>query len=291
VADLNGDPGLDVVTANYGNASVSVLLNTNGVDPPPLPPSMTVGDASTAEGHAGTHTATFTVSLSSVSTGPVTINYATTNDTATANGDYQFASGSLSFAPGETSKTITVQVKGDRVAESNETFLVNLSGASGATLADGQGVGMIVDDEPRISISDVSKKEGNSGTTSFVFTVTLSVAYDAPVTVDYATANGTAKTGDNDYVAKSGHLTFAPGQTSKTISISVKGDKKNEAHETFFLNLGNANAGLIDDGQGLGTILNDDAARRADRWYAFSWAAIEDAMDDFLSFGRRRRGR
>ena len=149
-------------------------------------------------------------------------------------------------------------VNGDRVGEPNETFLVNLSGATGgAVIIDGQGVGTIVDDEPRISISDVARTEGNSGTTLFVFTVTLSAASDVPVTVNFATANGTAKAGE-DYDAKSGTLTFAPGETSKTITIVVKGDKKKEANETFFVNLSGAVGALILDGQGLGTILDDD---------------------------------
>jgi hypothetical protein len=291
VADLNGDPGLDLVTANYANASVSVLLNTNGVDPPPPPPSMSIDDVTIAEGNTGTRSAIFTVALSSAAAGPVTVAYATANGSATANGDYQTTTGTLSFAPGDSSKTITVLVKGDRVAESDETFVVNLSGASGATIADGQGVGTIVDDDPRISISDVTKKEGNSGTTRFVFTVSLSSAAESRVTVDYATANGTARKNDNDYVAKSGKLTFAPGETSKTVTILVKGDTKNEADESFFVNLANAKGALIEYDQGEGTILNDDRVRRNLSWLAFDWDGLNDAIDDFLSSGRRRRGR
>jgi Calx-beta domain len=83
---------------------------------------------------------------------------------------------------------------------------------------------------PAISISDVTKAEGTKGkTTLFTFTVTLSVAYDQQVTMSFATANGTETTGDGDYVAQSGTLTFAPGETTKTITIKVKGDSKREA--------------------------------------------------------------
>jgi hypothetical protein len=115
-----------------------------------------------------------------------------------------------------------VLVNGDRFAEPNETFVVNLSNPTNATIADGQGQGTVVDDEPRISISDVTKSEGRKGqTTVFTFTVTLSAAYDQAVTMSYQTVNGTAKTSDNDYVAKSGTLTFAPSQTTKTITIEV----------------------------------------------------------------------
>jgi hypothetical protein len=117
-----------------------------------------------------------------------------------------------------------------------------------------------VDDEPRISISDVTKAEGRKGkTTLFTFTVTLSAAYDQPVTMSYRTVNGTATTSDNDYIAKTGTLTFAPGETIKTITIEVKGDSKKEANETFYLDLfGLSTNALFTKNRGLGTILNDD---------------------------------
>src|SRR5262249_3360868 len=156
--------------------------------------------------------------------------------------------------------TITVLVNGDRLAEANETFAVNLSAPTNATIADGQGVGTIVDDEPRISISDVSKKEGKKNqTTQFTFTVTLSAAYDQSVTMSFRTVDGTAKASDGDYVARTGTLTFLPGQTTKTITIEVKGDSKKEADEDFFLELfANSSNSLFTNTRGIGTILNDD---------------------------------
>ena len=156
--------------------------------------------------------------------------------------------------------TITVPVLGDRLPEPDETFFVSLSGATNATIADGQGVGPIVDNEPRIRISDFTKAEGRRGkTTIFTFTVTLSVPYDQPVTMSFSTLNGTATTGDNDYVATSGTLTFKPGETTKTLTIEVKGDAKKEANETFYLDLfGNSLNTLFTKSRGIGTILNDD---------------------------------
>src|SRR5205823_2490212 len=139
-------------------------------------------------------------------------------------------------APGETSKTITVLVNGDRRGEPDETFSLSLSAATNATIADAQGLGTILDDEPRITISDVSGLEGNAGTVAFTFTVSLSAAYDAPVTVHYATANGSATAG-SDYQAVSGTLTFAPGQTSQSVTVLVNGDRLGEANETFRVNL------------------------------------------------------
>src|SRR4029077_18885375 len=123
-----------------------------------------------------------------------------------------------------------------------------------------QGVGTIVDDEPRISISDVTKLEGKKNqTTLFTFTVTLSAAYDQAVTMSFRTTDGTAKTSDGDYIAKAGTLILAPGATTKTITIEVKGDNKREADETFYLDLfGNSGNSLFTKDRGIGTILNDD---------------------------------
>jgi hypothetical protein len=144
--------------------------------------------------------------------------------------------------------------------EPNETFVVNLSSPTNAVIADGQGVGTIRDDEPRISIGDVTKKEGNGKkTTLFTFTVTLSAAYDQAVTMSFQTVNGTATTSNGDYVAKTGTLTFAPGETSKTITIEVKSDNKREANETFYVDLfGLSGNSLFTKNRGVGTILNDD---------------------------------
>jgi hypothetical protein len=223
-------------------------------------PWVTLGDGTATEGNTGTTVMTFTVSLSSAYDLPITVNYATSGGSASAGSDYRAASGSLTIPAGQTTGTISVLVNGDRLAEPDETFVVNLSGATSATIADGQGVGTILDDEPRISISDVSKSEGRKGkTTLFTFTVSLSSAYDQAVTMSFRTVNGTAKTSDQDYIARTGTLTFAPGETTKTITIVVNGDSKMETDETLFVDLfGNSSNALFTKNRGLGTILNDD---------------------------------
>jgi len=120
-------------------------------------------------------------------------------------------------------------------------------------------VGSIADDEPRISISNVTKAEGKNRKTLFTFTVTLSAASDQPVTMSYRTVNGAATTSDSDYIAKTGTLTFAPGETTKTITIEVKGDRRREANETFYLDLfDNSGNSSFSKNRGIGTILNDD---------------------------------
>ncbi len=255
VADLDRDGAPDVATANYGSNTISVLLNGGS----PLP-ALRVGDVTVTEGNAGTRTATFTVTLSAASGRPVTVAYATADGTAAAGRDYQAASGTLTFAPGETRKTVTVLVTGDRLPEPDETFAVNLSNPTDATIADGQGVGTVVDDEPRISISDVTQSEGKKNrTTQFTFTVTLSAAYDQAVTMSFQTVNGSATPSDGDFVGKTGTLIFAPGETTKTITVEVKGDSKKEPDEYFFLDLfGNGSNSLLVKNRGTGWILNDD---------------------------------
>ncbi|MBC7818680.1 MAG: hypothetical protein IAG10_17460 [Planctomycetaceae bacterium] len=187
-------------------------------------PRISVNNVTVTEGNTGSVNAVFTVTLSHASDEAVTVAFATANGTAGAGSDYTAASGNVIVPAGQLSQTFAIAVKGDRLAEPNETFFVNLGSPTNATITDGQGMGTIVDNEPRISISDVSKSEGRKGnTTLFTFTVTLSAAYDQPVTMSYRTVNGTATTVDSDYLAKTGTLTFAPGETMKTITITVKG--------------------------------------------------------------------
>jgi len=256
------DSEVTLISAYAINDHGVILADGYLLTPIPDPPTLRITDApAVTEGNTGTRPATFTVTLSAASTQTVTVAYATSDGGgATAGRDYQATSGTLTFAPGETRKTISVQVIGDRTPESNETFVVNLSNPTNAIIAGSQGIGTIADDEPRISITDVAKKEGKKGqTTLFTFTVTLSAAYDQAVTMSYRTVDGTATTSDNDYVAKTGTLTFAPGQTTKTITIEVKGDSKKEADETFYLDLtGLSSNGLFTKNRGIGTILNDD---------------------------------
>ena len=227
-------------------------------------PSLSINDVTVAEGDSGTTPATFTVTLSAASSFTVTVNYATADNTATSPSDYQSTSGTLTFNPGETTKPVTVLVNGDTTFEQSESFFVNLSSPTNATILDGQGVGTITNDDPppltpTLFISDVSIAEGNSGTSTATFTVNLSPASGGTVTVDFATANGTATIAGNDYQSATGMLTFNPGDTSKPINVTINGDTLVEPDETFFVNLTNATGGAaIGDAQGQGTIQNDD---------------------------------
>src|SRR5262249_38609488 len=200
----------------------------------------------------------FTVTLTPASSQTVTVAYGTSDGTATAGSDYTTTTGTLTFTPGATTRTIVVPVLGDTIDEANETFFVNLSTPVNATISTAQGTGTIVDNDaaPSIRISDVSVTEGNSGTTTATVNVTLSAASGQTVRVNYATANGTASS--TDYVAASGTLTFAPGVTSLPINVSIVGDTLNEANETVNVNLSGATNATIADSQGVITITNDD---------------------------------
>src|SRR5207247_644903 len=225
-------------------------------------PTIVISDVSANEGNAGPTPFVFTVTLSNASSQTVTVQYATADGTATvADTDYIAASGTVTFLPGQTSQPVTVTVNGDTKFEPNETFFVNLTLPTNATISDGQGQGTIVNDDtqPTIAISDVSANEGNAGPTPFVFTVTLSNASSQTVTVQYATADGTATVADTDYFAASGTVTFLPGQTSQPVTVIVNGDTKFESNESLFVNLTLPTNATISDGQGQGTIVNDDA--------------------------------
>lgn len=221
-------------------------------------PTIAINDVSAPEGNAGTSPATFSVTLSAASSVSVTVHYATANGTATAPADYATASGTLTFVPGETAKPLVVAVQGDTLDEPNEAFGVNLSSPSNATIGDGAGAGTIADDDPAptLRIDDQTAVEGDTGTTTMTFNVVLSGASGQTITVQYATANGSATA--TDYVTASGTLTFAAGDTSKQLTVSVRGDTVDEPNETFSVNLSNPSSVVIADGTGVGTITDDD---------------------------------
>ena len=223
------------------------------------PRALRIGNVRQGEGNSGFAPFAFPVTLSPASTGTVTVRYGTGNSSATAGSDYTAVPSTLlTFTPGQTSKTVVVNVKGDTTKEVNEKFVVNLTTPNGATIAKSQGIGTVVnDDGPVLRISNASKAEGQTGVSAFTFTVTLTPASTSSATVNYATVNGTATAG-SDYTATSGVLTFGVGQTSKTLTVNVKGDTVKEADETFLVKLSNASGTTIFRPQGVGTITNDD---------------------------------
>ena len=180
------------------------------VNDDPLP-ALAIAEVSGPEGQAGTSPAVFTVTLTPASGQGVTVGFATADGTATAGSDYVAQSGTLTFAPGVTTRTIAVAVSGDTTYEPDETFGVTLSSPTAATVTTAVATGTIANDDsvPTIAIADASGPEGNSGTTPFALAVTLSNASAEPITVAYATSDATALAG-SDYQAQAGTLTFGP---------------------------------------------------------------------------------
>jgi uncharacterized protein (TIGR03437 family) len=273
---INGDAAVELdetFFVNLTNVSGATVADSQAVGTIQNDdfPSLSLNDVSQNETNAGTTIFTFTVSLSApASTGGVKFDIATADDTATiANSDYQPRTLTSQTIPeGSSNYTFAVTVNGDVAIEPNETFFVNVTNLSGATAADTHGIGTIQnDDSPTLTIGDVSQSETNSGNTSFTFTVTSSLPAPASgITFDIATADGTAHDGaasteDNDYVMRSlTAQTIAPGATTYTFAVTVTGDTLVEPDETFVVNLSNVANASVGDGQGLGTIQNDDNA-------------------------------
>jgi hypothetical protein len=220
------------------------------------------------EGDTGTTNATITVRLSAATGRTVTVDFFTSGESALSGRDFQPTSGSLTFAPGTTTQHVNVPINGDLLNEAEEVFRLVLSNPVGAVVSTGRGITIADDDEPpAASISDVSVLEGNSGLVDAVFNVTLSAPSGEVVAIEYEMANGTA-TGIIDYIPQERikfpiSVAFNPGETSKTVTVQVIGDTKAEADETFFVNLrdpfpATVPSATIKDGQGIGTILNDD---------------------------------
>jgi len=263
--NVNGDTMTETnetFFVNLTNATNATIADNQGlgtITNDDAPPSITISDVTQNEGNAGSAACVFLVTLSNPSASTVTVDFATANGSATAGSDYTAANSTLNFAPGVLTQPITVNVTGDLTSEPNETFFVNLTNPTNASIADNQGLGTIVNDDgiPSITITDVTQIEGNTGTGAFTFTVMLSNPSASTVTVDFATADGTA-IGGSDYSATNGTLTFAPTVVTQTIIVTVNGDITAEPDETFFVNLTNATNASIADNQGLGIITNDD---------------------------------
>ena len=218
--------------------------------------SISIADVTRTEANAGLQAATFTVTISPAPAATVTVNFATANGTAAAGQDYNPASGTLTFAAGVTTRTLIVNVAGDTIDEDDETFHVLLSGASSGTITDGDALGLIVDNDlSRISIADTSVAEGPGAAATFA--ITLTTPNSRPVTVNWSTVDATAIAG-LDYVAGAGSVTFAPGETSKAISVAVLNDSLDEANEAFGVNLTNPVNATISRTRANGTIGDDD---------------------------------
>ena len=263
VEDINNtegdgvDEGRDTLTGveSLVFADKGVIDLTEGL-------TLSINNLSQTEGSETDTRFDFTVSLSAASLKPVSVNYSILGGTATAGTDFTTAANVLNFAPNETEKTISVLVKADTLVETNETFSVQLSNPVGADLAQATGAGTIQnDDQAKVSIASLQMPEGNGGSPKAVLTVSLSAPSSQPVTVNYATANGTALAG-RDYTGQTGLVTFQAGTTTQTISIPLTGDSEVEPDETFTVKLSKPQQATLDPNAATATVTlqNDDEA-------------------------------
>jgi len=253
------DETLAINLTNASNATIAKTTGTVTILNDDALANISVGDVVLVEGNDGSSNATFTVSLTTASSKPITIDFTTVDGTAIAGEDFVGVNGTLEFAPGETNKTIEVAVLGDKIDEIDEAFTIHLANPSNADILNNNGTGIITNDDlpPTITVQDLTLVEGDSGSREATFTLALDATSDKEITIDYSTVDGTAIAGD-DYEAIAGTLTFAPGEISKIVSVLVNSDTLDELDEAFFLQLDNAVNSVIDRDQVTVTITNDD---------------------------------
>ena len=258
---------------NLANNSATTLTTIEPVV------SLSISDAAIGEGDTGFTNILFRILLPVVSRVPVVVSFTTSDGTATAGSDYLPTNGTITFAPGEISKTISVPVRGDAGPETNETFRVMLSDAVNAAVTRAIAIATIVDDDAMISISDVTEAEGNIGTRTMRFAVTLSAPEPRTVSVGFVTSNSTAIAGI-DYIPQAGRVTFPPGSVAAEIAVMIAGDTSIEIDETFFVTLFNpTNAPLSGKSQGIGIIPNDDGLPGNLDHFVFSGIASTQYVD------------
>jgi CSLREA domain-containing protein len=241
---FSGIVTLTVTTNDQGNTGGPAQTDTDqvtiGVGNLPL---LSVADASVQEGNSGTTNLSFTVTLAPSSNLVVSVQAATADGTATAGSDYTSTTQTLTFQPGETSKTVSVPILGDSLAESDETLTLTLSSAQNALISRDKATGTIQNDDLGGTIQ-LSAASYSAGETDGAVTITVQrvTGVASSVGVQYATADGTAKAGQ-DYTAAAGTLTFAAGESIKTISVPILADRVDEPDESFTITLSNVTGG------------------------------------------------
>ena len=252
---------------NATNATIATARGTGTITDDDTRHTVSIDSPTVEERNSGSRMLTFALTLSRAHEQTV---FAYLRDagtgTATPGTDYtSFAPRWVRFRPGETEKTVSISVTGDTVKEPDETVVLEIIAVwrNLATISTRFGTGTITDDDttPALSISSPRVTEGNSGSATLTYAVTLSAAISEQVTVDYTDAGTGTATSGTDYTAiAGGTLTFAANETRKTIAVSVTGDATVEPHETVAVALSNpVNATLV-TATGAGTIANDDGA-------------------------------
>lgn len=254
--DSNADP----TTGDTPAFSYVAGTTNDTIDCGQYSESLSITDASVLEGNSGLTPITFTVSLGGISTTGFTVAYTTQDGTATvANNDYIPQSGTLTFAAGQPTATITVEVVGDTNIENNETFSVVLTNPTGFGVGNLTGTGTIINDDfPTVSVSSFSLLRPDSGTVLYPFTFTLSAPAPFEVDVPYTTQDVTA-VGDVDYTIATGTLVFLPNAPlTETVDVTVFGSTTPTLDKTFHMAaLASPTVDIIPASVGTGTILSN----------------------------------
>jgi hypothetical protein len=233
--------------------------------------AIAANNADQLEGQAGTTPFTFTITRGGTTTGSTTVNWAVSAGSISPAGadDFQgsaFPSGSVTFAAGETSKDISIQITGDATVEADEDFVVTLSSPTGgAQILAAMATGVIRSDETTFAISapDADQPEGSGGSTPFRFTITRNGRVDSAQSVNWVvTGSGSSPANAADFVGNvltNGAAQFAAGERTKDIVVLVNADTDNERDEAFTLTLTAATGGaVIQEATATGFIRNDD---------------------------------
>lgn len=275
--------GIYPLTATVGRAESELTLANNRFESTLDVKTLAVGlvqDVTVTEEGGKPATAELEVALNAISIKTVLVDYTTVGGSAVADKDFLPVSGRLEFPPGTVSRHIPITINGDGIYEADETFSVVLSPVGGAVLGKTNAVITIVSADPRpvLSVVSVQANEGNSGLTPFTFRFQLDRPSDLESSLFFATTNDSARA-PTDFVAASGTLTFAPGQTNQLVEVLINGDSSIEPNELFFLNLSQG-SGLNLPAAGTpppsGTILNDDGL--ISQVAQFSWETPTTAV-------------
>ena len=255
LADFNGDSLPDLATE-----AVKVFLNSCSSSISAALPTLTISDVSLGESPTD---AVFEVSLSSASSQTVSVSYQTIGQSAVSGTDFQVRSGTLSFAPGETLKTVAVPVLDDSLDEFNETFFLSLHHPVNAAIKRGQGIGSIVDTDPvpsvRLNSFSVLLMEGNSGSAQANFGVALSSPSGKLIQMKYSTADISATAGSDYQAASNVGLKIGAGSTAASFFIPVHGDTEIEPDETFSVSILDPVNANTAGAHATVTIVDDDA--------------------------------
>jgi uncharacterized repeat protein (TIGR01451 family) len=255
-----------------------VSVDGNEPDPGPSPNNgtnyLTIGPGLSAEDHAdseGLATIDVPVELFGSVDHAVTVDYETADGTALAGQDYEATSGTLTFAPGQTTQSVPIPLLTDQISENSETLTLSIANVDGGfsaataaavsgppvTIVKPEAAVTILDNDPKLKINNVRMREPKKGSGTARFTIKLSHPSPDPVSLQFRTVSGSARAGA-DYTRVKKAIVFLPGQLKQTVKVLVKADRRNERTERFFGKLSKLEGALRGDVKGVATILDND---------------------------------